>query len=139
MRKHSVYMMWVNESLMGVSPCRCAIVGLTEQLLFHQISKQQYNTWREGLEQKTHVQADPQEELDNVSRLAGAPGKGQSMPKSATLDWPLDLNGVHSQSPALPCLTRSAALFAFSHRRPPMGCSTYRARRCTWSPLTTCG
>ncbi|KAG2445370.1 hypothetical protein HYH02_008835 [Chlamydomonas schloesseri] len=43
----------------------CAIVGLTEQLLFHQISKQQYNTWREGLEQKTHVQADPQEELEN--------------------------------------------------------------------------
>ncbi|GFR43350.1 hypothetical protein Agub_g4421 [Astrephomene gubernaculifera] len=49
----------------------CAIVGLTEQLLFQQISKQQYNTWRENLVQHVAMHQDVGQEdgLDGSSLL----------------------------------------------------------------------
>ncbi|PNH02035.1 Cell division control protein 45 [Tetrabaena socialis] len=44
-----------------------AITALTEQLIFQQISKQQYNTWREVLAQHVKMHQDPAEEEEGIT------------------------------------------------------------------------
>ncbi|KAG2502097.1 hypothetical protein HYH03_000589 [Edaphochlamys debaryana] len=52
----------------------CAIVGLTEQFIFQQISKQQYNMWRDALANDILVQQDPQDEVpDDPSNILVMP------------------------------------------------------------------
>ncbi|EFJ53221.1 hypothetical protein VOLCADRAFT_115803 [Volvox carteri f. nagariensis] len=54
----------------------CAIVALTEQLLFQQISKQQYNTWRDKLAVHVTMHHDQDQEdaaQDGISSLLSMP------------------------------------------------------------------